>query len=32
MALNAAVRVGEIPSNPARHAEVPRRKRVKVRP
>lgn len=31
-ALNAAVRAGEIASNPARYAEVPRRRRSKVRP
>jgi len=31
-ALNAAVRAGEIPVNPAKHAEVPRRKRPKVTP
>lgn len=31
-ALNAAVRAGELPFNPARHAEVPRRQRTKVQP
>ncbi|MGB8201641.1 MAG: site-specific integrase, partial [Pseudonocardiaceae bacterium] len=31
-ALNAAVRAGEIPSNPAKQAEVPRSRQAKIRP